>query len=155
MELEGRGGWAVVVTTPPFLPLTRRVAGGHSAVLTVPHPLGGVDPEVIREHARAAVDDLVAVITGTRAQRMTMASFDDLRATLRQDGGELTLLGLGRDGDGNGTVAQVALELLDAGCAECVMPRAFLEPLILRALAAEIDGLVRVELHDPRETPAP
>jgi Fe-S cluster biogenesis protein NfuA len=122
-------------------------------VLTVPHPLGGVDPEVIRAHARDAVDDLVAVITGTRAQRMATASFDELRATLRQDGGELTLLGVGRDS--NGVIAEVALELLDAGCAECVMPKAFLEPLVLRALACEVDGLVRVELHDPRETPAP
>ena len=47
-------------------------------MLTVPHPLGGVDPEVIRAHARDAVDDLVAVITGTRAQRMATASFERL-----------------------------------------------------------------------------
>ncbi len=139
------------MTTPPFLSLTRRVAAelgrADLAVLVVPHPLGGTDPDEVRRWGAESAEIAARALAGTPvpgSDQAEPARLADLQQTLRQDGAELRLERI------EGGVAHLTLELADARCAECVMPAEFIERLAGAALAAEIDGLGGVVVHDPR-----
>lgn len=67
-----------------------------------------------------------------------------VRSLVQADGGDLEVVRC------DGGIVEVLLVLENAGCAECVMPRAFLEQVLLdhiRRTGVSIDVVVR----DPRE----
>lgn len=72
-------------------------------------------------------------------------ALEGLRALVRADGGDLALAAV----DGDKVVLTLILE--DAECAECVMPRSFLEQLALDRLRADVPGVGAVIITDPRE----
>ncbi len=59
----------MVFTTTKFEQLTRAVAGSYGMpdlrIVTVPHPLGGTDEDTILRWADAAVDDVIALFSGS------------------------------------------------------------------------------------------
>lgn len=66
---------------------------------------------------------------------------------VRTDGGDLHLVSV------TGSAVELQLELKDASCAECVMPRQFLEGVAQDALAEGAPWVTDVRVHDPRESP--
>lgn len=64
---------------------------------------------------------------------------------LRADGGDLRLVST------TGSLVELQLELKDASCAECVMPRHFLERVVQDKLEARTPWITEVLIHDPRE----
>lgn len=66
---------------------------------------------------------------------------------VRADGGDLHLVSV------TGSAVELQLELKDASCAECVMPRQFLEGVAQDALAEGAPWVTDVRVHDPRESP--
>ncbi len=73
------------------------------------------------------------------------AALAAVRELVAADGGDIAVSATGDD--------HVALRLVldTAECAECVMPRAFLETVALDMMKADLPGLARVEIDDPRE----
>ncbi|MEL7208735.1 MAG: hypothetical protein AAGK32_11000 [Actinomycetota bacterium] len=67
------------------------------------------------------------------------------RAVLAADGVDLALAGV------EGGVLTVELVVVDAECAECVLPRELLEPVVLDLLRPATPDLVEVRIIDPRE----
>ncbi len=65
---------------------------------------------------------------------------------LQSDGITLTLMEL------DGEVAHLAMGIVDAECAECVLPREMLEPVVLDLLRTNHPTLQAVRITDPRET---
>jgi hypothetical protein len=65
--VEARGIPAVVLGTDAFLSLARAQAAKHGMphlpVCLVPHPIGGVDPALVRGRAEAIVDEVLAGLT--------------------------------------------------------------------------------------------
>ena len=73
------------------------------------------------------------------------AGFEKARAIVQADGADFELVGVD---DGQ---VSLRLVLVEAGCAECVMPKQFLEGVVLDILR-EADSTVRaVHVDDPRE----
>lgn len=64
---------------------------------------------------------------------------------LEADGVTLELVEL------EGEVAHLAMSVVDADCADCVMPREFLEPVVLDLLRTSRPTLEAVRIDDPRE----
>jgi hypothetical protein len=67
------------------------------------------------------------------------------RSIVAADGGDLVLTGT------TDRVVRLRLVLESAECADCVMPRAFLEKVVFDLMAARLSGLGAVEIDDPRE----
>lgn len=67
------------------------------------------------------------------------------RSIVAADGGDLVITGT------SDRVVRLRLVLESAECAECVMPRAFLEKVVFDLMASELPGLGAVEIDDPRE----
>jgi hypothetical protein len=67
------------------------------------------------------------------------------RAVLAADGVDLILLGID---DG---VAHLEMRIVDAECADCVLPREMLEPVVLDLLRPATPDLVGVRIVDPRD----
>ena len=67
MALENRGIPTVVICTGPFLGsahLHARVLGRPEfQPVVIPHPLGGMAPDEVRQRAAAAEDQIVAALT--------------------------------------------------------------------------------------------
>jgi Fe-S cluster biogenesis protein NfuA len=80
---------------------------------------------------------------------ITMAEAESALAAVRElvaaDGGDILVSATSDD--------SVALRLVldTAECAECVMPRAFLETVALDMMQPSLPSLTRVEIDDPRE----
>ncbi|SEO90324.1 NifU family protein [Trujillonella endophytica] len=70
-----------------------------------------------------------------------------LRTLLAGDGGDVELVAVDA---GAGTVA-LRLLLRDAACAECVMPRPYLEQVAADVLRRALPELRAVTVEDPRE----
>ena len=74
MALERRGVPAVVVGTEAFASLARTASAAEGmpqlAHFTVAHPIGGLDPSVVRGRAAALVDDILAALTRDRVLAM-------------------------------------------------------------------------------------
>ena len=67
-----------------------------------------------------------------------------LREALRLDGGDLALTGL-TDG-----VLRLDLRVEGASCLECILPKEFLESLVLTRVGKVVPGIFAVEVFDPR-----
>jgi Fe-S cluster biogenesis protein NfuA len=75
-------------------------------------------------------------------------AIDEARALVQADGGDMRLLGV----DDAGTVS-IELVLEGASCAECVMPREFLEQIVLDMIKQQVGAVAAVRIDDPREHP--
>jgi Fe-S cluster biogenesis protein NfuA len=75
-------------------------------------------------------------------------AIDEARALVQADGGDMRLLGV----DDTGTVS-IELVLEGASCAECVMPREFLEQIVLDMIKQTTGAVTGVRIDDPRERP--
>jgi Fe-S cluster biogenesis protein NfuA len=70
---------------------------------------------------------------------------DQLRPLVQGDGADLELLGV-HEG-----VVRLRLLLRDVGCAECILPAAMLQPMLMESLGRTVAGVTGVSLDDPRE----
>lgn len=68
------------------------------------------------------------------------------RQFMAADGIDITLVRM--DGD----VAYVAMSIVDAACAECVLPPEMLEPVLLDLLRPSRPTLAAVHIIDPEDT---
>jgi len=105
VALEGLGVPTVVIGTDLFTSLARAtsVAEGmpHLAHLTVSHPIGGIEPGVVRARADALIDDVLAALTRDRAPAVATASWAAGAVSAPDDLDELQLFVLDRGwGDG-------------------------------------------------------
>ncbi len=64
---------------------------------------------------------------------------------IRADGADMRLVDQSEDG------VELQLDIKDAACAECVMPKQFLEGVVLTALQESQPWVRHVSIHDPRE----
>jgi hypothetical protein len=71
---------------------------------------------------------------------------DQMGALLRSDGADLRLL----SADPKTDRIEIALELEDADCVDCVLPADLLRQMIADALTRRIRGEFELVLHDPR-----
>ena len=67
------------------------------------------------------------------------------QSVLEADGVALELIEL------DGEVAHLAMSIVDADCADCVLPREYLEPVVLDLLRTSRPTLEAVRIDDPRE----
>ena len=74
-------------------------------------------------------------------------ALDEARALVQADGGDMKLTGI------DGSTLNIELILEGASCAECVMPRDFLEQIVLDMLKQKIPAVSAVSIDDPREHP--
>jgi Fe-S cluster biogenesis protein NfuA len=74
-------------------------------------------------------------------------ALDEARALVQADGGDMKLRGI--DGD----TLKIDLVLEGASCAECVMPREFLEQIVLDMVKQKAPAVAAVSIDDPREHP--
>ncbi len=72
------------------------------------------------------------------------AVLSEIRESLQADGADLDVLGL------EGSTARVRLLVGPSTCQECIMPKDFLQDIMLMRLQEEVPGVSRVELDDPR-----
>ncbi len=68
-----------------------------------------------------------------------------VRDLVAADGGDILVASTTDDS------VQLTLVLESAACAECVMPRSFLETVALDMMKPALPGLTRVAIDDPRE----
>lgn len=78
-----------------------------------------------------------------------ISGFEELRGLIRADGGDLRVTSAGP------TTVNLELVLETANCAECIMPRPFLEQVALDVFRAAGAAVSAVVIHDPRELPGP
>ena len=71
---------------------------------------------------------------------------DEMAALLRLDGADLRLV----TADPKTDRIELALELDDAECEDCVLPAELLREMISDALARRVGGEFELILHDPR-----
>lgn len=70
---------------------------------------------------------------------------EGVRALVAADGGDVLVAETGDD------FVRLTLVLETAECAECVMPRQFLETVALDMMKPTLSALTRVDIDDPRE----
>ena len=72
MKLEAAGRPTVVIATERFASLALRAARGYgldsARIAVVPHPIGGAPDEELRSVAARAVDEVMGLLTGARAE---------------------------------------------------------------------------------------
>ena len=68
-----------------------------------------------------------------------------VRDLVAADGGDITVHSV------TDNSVELTLILDTAECAECVMPRSFLETVALDLMKPSLPGLAEVRIHDPRE----
>jgi hypothetical protein len=73
------------------------------------------------------------------------AALGAVRELVAADGGDILVSDVGDD------AVRLRLVLDTAECAECVMPRSFLETVALDMMRPGLPGLVSVSIDDPRE----
>ena len=76
-------------------------------------------------------------------------ALEEARHLVRADGGDMELVSADA---ATGTV-KLKLVLEGASCAECVMPKMFLEQIVLDMLTRAGTGVAAVDIEDPREDP--
>jgi Fe-S cluster biogenesis protein NfuA len=74
-------------------------------------------------------------------------ALDEARALVQADGGDMKLRSI------EGDSLNIDLVLEGASCAECVMPREFLEQIVLDMVKQKAPGVAAVRIDDPREHP--
>jgi Fe-S cluster biogenesis protein NfuA len=73
------------------------------------------------------------------------AALEGPRALVQADGGDLELTGVA------GTTIELRLIVESAECAECVMPRQFLEQITLDMVRKDLPAVDAIRIDDPRE----
>lgn len=74
------------------------------------------------------------------------AGLKDIRESLQADHADLEIVGL------EGTTARVRLLIGPETCQECIMPKNFLEDIMLMSLQDTMPQVTKVEMEDPRLT---
>jgi len=74
-------------------------------------------------------------------------TLEEARQLVQADGGDMELVSTD-----DGTVS-LKLILEGASCIECVMPKEFLEQIVLDMLVRAGHGVSAVDIYDPREDP--
>ena len=74
-----------------------------------------------------------------------MIDLTPVRDVIQADGGDVELVTV------DGTTARLRLLLVEAGCAECLLPRPILEEIALKLLRPTAPDLTEVRIEDPRE----
>lgn len=78
-------------------------------------------------------------------------ALEGVRGLVQEDGGDLAMAGFDA---GSGTLS-LQLVLEGAECAECVMPREFLESIVRDEIAGAVPEVAAVQITDPREDDGP
>jgi Fe-S cluster biogenesis protein NfuA len=79
-------------------------------------------------------------------QEAVAETVDEMGALLRSDGADLRLV----QADPKTARIEIALELDDAECEDCVLPAELLKQMIADALSRNVRGEFELVLHDPR-----
>jgi len=79
-------------------------------------------------------------------QEAVAETVDEMGALLRSDGADLRLV----QADPKTARIEIALELDDAECEDCVLPAELLKQMIADALSRSVRGEFELVLHDPR-----
>jgi Fe-S cluster biogenesis protein NfuA len=74
-------------------------------------------------------------------------ALEEARALVQADGGDMEVVGV------DDATVNIRLILEGASCAECVMPRDFLEQIVLDMLKQKVPAVAAVSIDDPREHP--
>jgi Fe-S cluster biogenesis protein NfuA len=74
-------------------------------------------------------------------------ALDEARALVQADGGDMELVAI------DDTTVSLRLVLEGASCEECVMPREFLEQIVLDMVKQKAPAVAAVTIDDPREHP--
>jgi Fe-S cluster biogenesis protein NfuA len=149
ISVEQLGIASACVITDGFVPTARMMAEllglpGYACVV-VSHPISHNTDAELRAKAEQIVAQAVAILRDRVPATASAANgLTTLRQMLQADKSDLELLGID-----NGT-ARLKLVLDDPACADCVMPRSYLEPMILQHLQRSHPEVQRVELDDPR-----
>jgi hypothetical protein len=159
ISVEQLGIPSACVITDGFLP-TARVMAEFAGIADYPlvvidHPISDNTPDQLRAKAEQIVQQAVALLggraidapaggPGRRSAPWEADGLETIRELLRADSADVQLLGF-EDG-----VARLRL-VLGLDCEECVMPRSFLEPMLLRHIQQTRPDIQRVILEDPRE----
>jgi NifU-like domain len=148
ISLERLGVPSACIITDGFLPTGRVMADfaglpGYPMVV-IQHPIADNTNQQLGAKAEQIVQQAVEILlSGALRKADGLAT---IREMLQADKSDLELLGMDE-----GT-ARFKLLLNDPACADCVMPRSYLEPMILRHLQSSRPDVHRVILDDPRET---
>ena len=73
------------------------------------------------------------------------AALTEARELVQADGGDLVVDAV------DGVTIRAHLVVEGAECAECVMPKQFLEQVALDIVRRQLPSIGQVEIHDPRE----
>ena len=144
--LERLGVPSACIITDGFLPTGRVMADfaglpGYPMVV-IQHPIADNTDQQLGAKAEQIVQQSVEVLlSGALRKTDGLAT---IREMLQADKSDLELLGI------DGGTARFTLLLNDPACADCVMPRSYLEPMILRHLQQARPDIQRVILDDPR-----
>ena len=151
ISLERLGVPSACVLTDGFVPTGRVMAEfaglpGYPLVV-IDHPIADNTDAQLRAKAEQIVQQSVEVLLAGATQTAGTArdGLAALRELLRADKSDLELLGI------DAGTARLKLVLGDPACADCVMPKSYLEPMILRHLRQTRPDIQRVMLDDPRE----
>ena len=148
ISLERLGVPSACIVTDGFVPTGRVMADfaglpGYPMVV-IEHPIADNTEAQLRAKAEQIVQQSVEILrSGALQQADGLAT---IREMLQADKSDLEVVGI------DGGTAHFKLLLNDPACADCVMPRSYLEPMILRHLRSSRPDVQRVIVDDPRET---
>jgi Fe-S cluster biogenesis protein NfuA len=139
------------VITDGFAPTARVMAEFDGLpdypFVVIAHPISDNTEAQLEAKAEQIVEQAVAVFLRTKTVAQTDRLADGLatiREILRADSSDVEVLGC------EAGTARLRL-ILGTGCEECVMPRVFLEPMLLQHIQRTSPDIERVVLEDPRE----
>jgi NifU-like domain len=147
ITLERLGVPSACIVTDGFVPTGRVMADfaglpGYPMVV-IHHPIADNTDQQLSAKAEQIVQQSVEVLlSGGLRKPDGMAT---IREMLQADKSDLELLSI------DAGTARFKLVLNDPACADCVMPRSYLEPMILRHLQSSRPDVQRVILDDPRQ----
>ena len=147
ISLERLGVPSACIVTDGFV-ATGRVMADFAGLpgyplIVIDHPIADNSDDQLRAKAEQIVQQSVGILlSGALAASDGLAT---IRQMLQADKSDVELLGVD-----DGT-ARLKLVLNDPACAGCVMPKSYLEPMLLRHLQQSRSDVQRVILDDPRE----
>ena len=147
ISLERLGIPSACIITDGFVPTGRVMADfaglpGYPMVV-IQHPIADNTDQQLAAKADQIVQQSVEVLLSGALQKAD--GLATIREMLQADKSDLQLLGI------DAGTARFKLLLNDPSCADCVMPRSYLEPMILRHLQQSRPDVQRVMLDDPRQ----
>jgi Fe-S cluster biogenesis protein NfuA len=149
--IEQLGVPAACVITDGFAPTARVMAEFDGLpdypFVVIAHPISDNTDAQLHAKAEEIVRQAVAIFLRTKTAIQPDKLADGLatiREILRADSSDVEVVSCD---DGTARLRLV----LGAGCEECVMPRSFLEPMLLQHIQRSAREVKRVELEDPRD----